>query len=123
MALAVARVYHNLPPQEQSGCAILAGNYGEAGAIDYYGPSLGLPKAISGHNNYFLWGPRNYSGECVIVFGENADRYTRLFGEARLVATITDEHARPSEQGVHVSGCPQPRPPQAILWPSFKMVI
>jgi Dolichyl-phosphate-mannose-protein mannosyltransferase len=123
MAASVARVYHGLPPQEQSGCAILAGNYGEAGAIDYYGPALGLPKAISGHNNYFLWGPRNYSGECVIVFGENADRYARLFGETQLVATITDEHAMPSEKGVHVYICRKPSAPLAILWPNFKMII
>jgi hypothetical protein len=123
MATSVARVYYGLPPQEQSGCAILAGNYGEAGAIDYYGPALRLPKAISGHNNYFLWGPRNYSGECVIVFGENADRYARLFGEAQLVGTITDEHAMPSEQGVHVYICRKPSAPLAILWPNFKMII
>jgi hypothetical protein len=123
MASSVGRVYHGLPPQEQSGCAILAGNYGEAGAIDYYGPALGLPKAISGHNNYFLWGPRNYSGDCVIVFGENADRYARLFGEAQLVGTITDEHAMPSERGVHVYVCRKPSAPLAILWPNFKMII
>ncbi len=67
MAATVARVYHALPQAEQPGCAILGGNYGEAGAIDYYGPKLGLPKAISGHNSYFYWGPRNYSGECVIL--------------------------------------------------------
>lgn len=119
----VARVYHDLPVQERASCAILAGNYGEAGAIDYYGPGLGLPKAISGHNNYYLWGPRNYSGECVIVFGENADRYARLFGEAQLVASITDEHAMPSEQGVHVYVCRKPSAPLAILWPNFKMII
>jgi len=123
MAASVALVYHGLPPQEQSGCAILAGNYGEAGAIDYYGTALGLPKAISGHNNYFLWGPRNYSGDCVIVFGENADRYARLFGEAQMVATITDEHAMPSERGVHVYVCRKPSAPLAILWPNFKMII
>ena len=123
MAASVARVYDGLPPQDRASCAILAGNYGEAGAIDYYGPALGLPKAISGHNNYFLWGPRNYSGECVIVFGENADRYARLFGEAQLVATITDHHAMPSEQGVHVYICRKPSAPLAILWTNFKMII
>jgi len=123
MASTVAHVYHGLPPREQPGCAILAGNYGEAGAIDYYGPGLGLPNAISGHNNYFLWGPRNYTGECVIVFGENADRYARLFGDAQRVATITDEHAMPSEQGVHVYVCRKPSAPLAILWPNFKMII
>jgi dolichyl-phosphate-mannose-protein mannosyltransferase len=123
MAATVARVYHDLSPQEQPGCAILAGNYGEAGAIDYYGPSLGLPRAISGHNNYFLWGPRTYSGDCVIVFGENADGYSRLFGDAQLVATITDRYAMPSEQGVHVYLCRKPSAPLLILWPNFKMMI
>ena len=123
MAVTVARVYHDIPLAEQQSCAILAGNYGEAGAIDYYGPSLGLPRAISGHNNYFLWGPRNYSGECVILFGENADRYVSLFGEARLVATITDRYAMPSEQGVHVYVCRKPSAPLAVLWPNFKMMI
>ncbi len=123
MAATVARVYHHLPRQEQQSCAILAGNYGEAGAIDYYGPALGIPKAISGHNNYFLWGPRNYSGECAILFGENADRYARLFGEVQLVATITDRYAMPSEQELHVYVCRQPSAPLAILWPHFKMMI
>jgi hypothetical protein len=123
MAEAVARVYHTLPEAEQQNCAILAGNYGEAGAIDYYGPALGLPKAISGHNNYYLWGPRGYSGDCVILFGENADRYARLFGETRLVATITDFYAMPSEKGVHLYICRKPSAPLAILWPNFRLLI
>jgi hypothetical protein len=123
LAATVGRVYHTLPEAEQRSCAILAGNYGEAGAIDYYGPALGLPKAISGHNNYYLWGPRGYSGECVILFGENADRYANLFGEAQRVATITEQYAMPSEQGVHVYVCRQPRASLAILWPNFKMMI
>ncbi len=58
MAATVGSRLSQLPEAEQRSCAILAGNYGEAGAIDYYGPALGLPKAISGHNNYYLWGPR-----------------------------------------------------------------
>jgi hypothetical protein len=123
MAAKVANIYYMLPEAEQQNCAILAGNYGEAGAIDYYGPALGLPKAISGHNNYYLWGPRDYSGSCVILFGENADRYANLFGEARLVATITDHYAMPSERGVHVYICRKPSVPLAILWPNFKMMI
>ncbi len=123
MASTVARVYHDLPQQEQQSCAILAGNYGEAGAIDYYGPALGLPRALSGHNNYFLWGPRNYTGECVVLFGERADDYARLFGEAQLVATIIERYAMPSEQDVRVYVCRKPSAPLPVLWPNFKMII
>jgi len=123
MATTVAGVYNSLPASERSDCAILAGNYGEAGAIDQYGPALGLPKAISGHNSYFYWGPRGYSGGCVILFGERANEYENLFSDVRQVATITDPHAMGVEQNVPVYLCRKPTAPLSILWPHFKMII
>ena len=70
LVASVARVYHSLPPDERQRTAIYCSNYGQAAAIDFFGPRYGLPKAISGHQNYFLWGPRNYSGEIIILIGE-----------------------------------------------------
>jgi dolichyl-phosphate-mannose-protein mannosyltransferase len=119
----VASIYHALPADEQSSCAILAGNYGEAGAIDYYGPALGLPKAIGGHNSYFDWGPRNYTGSCVIVFGERAGQFTQYFGDVRLAGTISNPGAMPIEQSIEVYVCRKPAAPLAELWPNFKMII
>ena len=58
MAGSVAHVYHHLQPEDEKRVAIFCQNYGEAGAIDFFGPKLGLPPPISGHQNYFLWGPR-----------------------------------------------------------------
>jgi hypothetical protein len=123
MAETIAGVYHNLPKAEQSQCAILGGNYGEAGAIDFYGPKLGVPPAISGHNNYFLWGPRNYSGECLILFGERAEQYKNYFNEVQLVATISDPLAMPSEQNLSVYICRRPQAALRVLWPRFRLVI
>jgi hypothetical protein len=123
MAQQISRVYHEVPPAEQPDCAILAGNYGEAGAIDYYGPQLGLPKAISGHNSYYYWGPRSYTGSCVILFGERADQYKQYFGEAQLVATVTSPHAAMAERDVHVYLCRKPTAPLSLLWPHFKLII
>jgi Dolichyl-phosphate-mannose-protein mannosyltransferase len=119
----VAQVYHNLPAADRAGCAILAGNYGEAGAIDYYGPALGLPGAISGHNNYFYWGPRAYTGACVIVFGERAAEFTEYFREVQLAATFTNAHTMPIESSISVYVCRQPIAPLSVLWPHFKMII
>jgi hypothetical protein len=77
----VARVYYSLPEAERAKTAILADNYGEAGAIDFFGAQYGLPKAICTHQNYFLWGPRDYTGEIVILVGsariENAKPFFR----------------------------------------------
>jgi Dolichyl-phosphate-mannose-protein mannosyltransferase len=123
MAQQIGQVYHDLPQAEQQECAILAGNYGEAGAIDHYGPTLGLPKAISGHNSYYDWGVRSYSGSCVIVFGERADDYKQYFGETNLVATITDPYVGIAERNVHVYVCRKPSAPLASLWPHFKLII
>ncbi|UCE62024.1 MAG: hypothetical protein JSU63_09925, partial [Phycisphaerales bacterium] len=53
----VARVYAGLTLDDQAKCSIWAGNYAEAGAIDFLGRRYGLPGAISGHNSYHMWGP------------------------------------------------------------------
>jgi len=123
IATTVARVYRELPEQEQAGCAILAGNYGEAGAIDHFGPKLGLPRAISGHNSYFYWGPRDYTGACVILFGERAERHKELFGEVTAAAQISNPRGMPSEQSLTVYVCRKPSAPLSVLWPQFKLII
>ena len=122
-AVTVARVYRSLPQDERANCAILGGNYGETGAIDYYGPALGLPKAIGGHNSYYYWGPRNYSGACVIVFGEQSSDFIKLFGDVQLAATADNPHAMPNEQHIPIYICRKPVAPLAVLWPHFKMII
>lgn len=123
MADTVAAVYRSLPAADRAGCGILAGNYGEAGAIDYYGPALGLPRALSGHNSYFYWGPRGYSGECMIVLGEHSRESIALFGDVRQAATIRSPLAMPNERVVPVYVCHKPRAPLSALWPRFKMII
>jgi len=70
IAQRVAAYYHTLSPEEQRKTAIFANNYGDAGAIDFFGPRYGLPKSIGSHQNYWIWGPREYTGESLIVLGE-----------------------------------------------------
>jgi hypothetical protein len=62
----VAKYYDALPPDQRARTAIVGNFYGQAGAVEHFGPELGLPKAIGGHHSYWLWGPRGYTGESVI---------------------------------------------------------
>jgi len=62
----VASAWRALPDAERRRAVILAGNYGEAGALDQLGPRRGLPPAISPHNAYWLWGPRGEAGDTLI---------------------------------------------------------
>ena len=93
MVEAVARVYHSLTPEEQQRTAIFGNNYGQAAAIDFFGPQYGLPKAISGHQNYFLWGPRNYTGDIVIVLGDDEASARKHFDSVTVAATLNNPYA------------------------------
>lgn len=90
---AVARVYHALSPEEQAKTAIFCDNYGQAAAIDFFGSHYELPKAISGHQNYFLWGPRNYTGELVIVVGVREADARKEFASVEVAATLDIPYA------------------------------
>jgi hypothetical protein len=105
---AMARAYRSLPEVERGKAALLAYNYGEAGAIDYFGKHYGLPKAISGHNQYGYWGPRGNSGEVVIAIGFAADRLQRSFGEVSPFEKISPDHAMPEESNLTIYICRKP---------------
>ncbi len=119
----VARIYSSLPAEERAKAAIFAANYGEAGAIDYFGPLHGLPKAISAHNNYYLWGPRSYSGEVVISVGLMREQLQPLFGQIEQAATISHEYAMPSENDIPVFLCRRPKMSLQRAWPRLKVYI
>jgi len=88
MAQTVARVYNALPPQERAKTGIFANDYGQGGAIDFYGPKLGLPKAIGNHLGYWSWGPRQYTGDSLIILGDNRETLEREFEQVQAVAQV-----------------------------------
>jgi hypothetical protein len=73
MAATVAGVFGRLHAEEKMDCLIYLRNYGEAGAIDFFGPKYGLPRATCAHNSYWNWGPGEWSGTAAIVFGSSRD--------------------------------------------------
>lgn len=120
MAAAVARVYNSLPPEERAKCAIYANNFGEAGAIDFFGKKYNLPKSISGHQNYYFWGPRDYTGEVVITVGERLEDVSKSFNQIELADTVKHEYAIPHENNLPIFICRQPKRPLNEIWPDTK---
>lgn len=113
---AIAQVYKQLPPDDRAKAAILAYNYGEAGAVDYFGPHYGLPHAISGHNQYALWGPGGYSGEVVVAIGFPEARLQQAFGEVTAAAKVDPPHALPEESNLTIYVCRRPMQGFAASW-------
>ena len=112
----VASVYPTAPP----GSVLLTRNYGEAGALDRFGPALGLPPAFSGHNGYGLWGPPLSSATSAVVVGYPADELSRWFDSCTERATIDNRvDLDNAEQGRPVFVCTGLRQSWAALWPSI----
>jgi dolichyl-phosphate-mannose-protein mannosyltransferase len=98
MVAAVASVYYSLPEEQRPRTAIYTDNYGEAGAIDLFGAQYGLPKSICTNQNYFLWGPRAYTGEIMILVGSaRIEDARKVFASVEPVADLDHPYAMPSE--------------------------
>jgi len=119
MAEEVARIYRSLPPADRARAAIFGQNYGQAGAIDLFGPALGLPPAISGHLTYYLWGPRGYTGDVMIVLDDERPTLERLFRSVELAGHVYHPYSMPY-QHFDVFVCRGPRQSLAALWPRIK---
>ena len=119
MAEEVARIYRTLPPADRARAAIFGQNYGQAGAIDLFGPALGLPPAISGHLTYYLWGPRGYTGDVMIVLDDERPTLERLFRSVELAGHVHHPYSMPY-QHFDVFVCRGPRQSLATLWPRVK---
>ena len=123
MVARVARAYHALPPDEQAHCLIFASNYGEAGAIDWYGPRLGLPPAASGHNSYWLWGPPPGRGAVVISVGEKPEDVAKSYIQVTVVDSTQCTWCMPYEDGRPIIVARRLRAPIGVIWPQTRKYI
>jgi hypothetical protein len=98
----VAQVHARLPVSDRARCTVLTANYGEAGALDFFGRAYGLPQTVSAHNSYYLWGPGPSSWEVVIAVGFDRTTLESLFKDVLLAETSQNEYARESEVDIHV---------------------
>jgi len=119
MARTVAQVYNSLSPEERAQTAIFANSYGQAGAIDFFGAKYGLPKAISNHQNYWYWGPRNYTGAIVIVLGSDGKGDRELFNTVEAVGRSYHPYSRRDEH-FEIFLCRGLNQNLQTLWPKIK---
>lgn len=120
LADSVAKVYLSLPPDDRKQAAIVAGNYGEAAAIDFFGTQYGLPPVLSSHNQYYLWGIHGVSGNVVIDVAGDCGANEHLFASSERAAVFTSPWGMPYENHIPIMVCRGIKEPLAELWPSIK---
>jgi hypothetical protein len=86
----VVGAWNRIPLDERKDCGIFAQDYGQAGAIDFLGPKYGLPPSLSGHQTWFLWGPRGYTGNCMIVLDDDQETLEKLWTNVEYVGRTPD---------------------------------
>lgn len=123
MAAAIGDVYQRLPQVDRARACVYLQDYGQAGAVELFGPRYGLPPAISGHNSYFLWGPGACTGEVVIAFGGQERDYREMFSSVERAAVFTCVDCMPYESDQAIWILRGIRAPLAQFWSRTKHYI
>jgi hypothetical protein len=117
----VAREYHALPQALRSRTTLLTSNYGEAGAIERFGPADGLPTAYSGSNNFWLWGPPPARDTAAIAVDMDPGFLRREFAHVRRIGTFENGlGVSDDEQGAPIYLATGLRSSWARAWPAFR---
>jgi dolichyl-phosphate-mannose-protein mannosyltransferase len=112
--------WNRLAPEERRDCGIFAQDYGQAGAIDFFGRGQGIPGAMSGDRTYFLWGPHEYSGNCMIVLDDRKEVLERYWNQVVYVGTSAP-NPWALEQQIDVFLCKGKKfDSWASVWPRLK---
>ena len=116
----VAAAYLALPPEDRAKAAILAIDYGEAAALDYYGPADGLPAAISGQKQYYLWGTQAHDGSVILALNGKAERWTSRCRSSEIVGTFGAPFAMPYESDRPIVLCRGLKADLTATWERFR---
>lgn len=118
----VSGVAAALPAGQRARLAIFTGDYGAAGAIDLYGPAYGLPAAISGHNNYWWWGPAGASDRSTTIAVNLPRSYLlTIFRHVRPAGVVTSPGGVwTEERGAPIWICTGQHVTWAAAWPGAR---
>ncbi len=116
----IARIYHDLPDADRLRAVILTSNYGEAGAIDFYGPRYGLPKAIAYVGTYWFFGPGDLPGDVLILHGFPEDDWRELCGSRTAPGFVTHPFAVAEQRDLTIFVCRDPSATLQDVWPQLE---
>jgi 4-amino-4-deoxy-L-arabinose transferase-like glycosyltransferase len=118
-ARAVARVYRSLPAPDRARTVLVAGNYGEAGALDFFGPRYGLPAVVSPTGSYWFFGPGTKPGEVVVTIGAGREDLAPLFDSVEAAGRVTSPWSVAEERDLTIYVARGPHRTLQEVWPSL----
>ena len=116
---AVAAVYRSLPADDRARTVLVAGNYGEAGALDFFGPRYGLPAVVSPAGSYWFFGPGTKPGDVVVTIGADSAELAPLFDRVTPARRVTSQWSVAEERELTIYVARGPRRTLQQVWPSL----
>jgi hypothetical protein len=121
LAAQVRDAFFSLTPDERSRAAIVASNYGEAGAIDLFGAAMGLPAALSPHLTYWYWKPEHVAADTLVLIGYSEDAAHRLCRDVTVASRLTNSVGVLNEEvNRPIVICRDLVQPLDVVWPRLQ---
>ena len=114
----IAEVFNQLPEDERRVAGVYADAYMPASAIDLYGPRYGLPHAVSGSLNYYLWGP-GYTWDVMVIVTGGSNNTAMFFEDCEQKADARGSELTDFYQP-KIFVCRHPKVPADKIWDSMK---
>lgn len=119
LVTAVARVYDSLPPGKRAQVVLIGENYGEAGAMEFYGPKLGLPRVVSAAGSYWFFGPGEKPGTVAITLGVTSEDLYKFYDLVTPAGRVLNDWGVPEEQDVSIYVGEHPKATIQQVWPKL----
>jgi 4-amino-4-deoxy-L-arabinose transferase-like glycosyltransferase len=115
----VARVYRALPAADRARVVLLGANYGEAGALDFFGPREGLPAVVSPTGSYWFFGPGEKPGDVVLAIGVDRSDLVPLFDSVEAAGRVSNPWSVAEERELTIYVARGPHRTLQQVWPSL----
>jgi hypothetical protein len=119
-ARAVAEAVRSLPSADRERVVLVAANYGEAGALDLFGPRYELPPVVSPAGSFWFFGPGTKPGEVVVTIGVERERLTPLFDSVEQAGRVRSPWSVAEERDLTIYVARGPRQTLQEVWPSLR---
>jgi hypothetical protein len=121
MAQKVATAYKSLPPDLQAKTIVFTNNYGDGGAVQFFGPKYGVPadRVYGNHQNYYFWGPPPFQPKALIVTSDSVQSARRWCDQAQAAGRVEHPLSR-RDEWFDLVLCTDFKGDLAAAWPKLR---
>jgi hypothetical protein len=108
LAILASYAFNKLDSNQKKDCIVYANDYGQAGALDFYGKKYHLPTPVCMSDSYIFWAPDSLTASNFIISDSHLGDIPRLFNNYIEIGEVNNIYFR--ENGIKIYLCQYPKP-------------